>query len=170
MKLIDALSEWDEKSKTQIKQIYSQYCDDPMFLKNLINALKSTKLTAGASWLLKHHLESGARLNYGEEKRILRMLPKLENWQSELHLLQILPYFTESLDIITLKHYLITRLSHDNKFIRAWTYNGIFLLAEQNPEFRPEANKYFALAMQDEPASVKARLRQCFKKSNWAGP
>ena len=52
-------------------------------------------------------------------------------------------------------------LSDTNKFVRAWSYNGLAELAKQYPQYRGEVKQLFELAQNDdsEAASVKARIR-----------
>ncbi len=51
-------------------------------------------------------------------------------------------------------------LQDKNKFVRAWSYSGFYLLGQQYPEYQDEAKAYIVAAMQDEAPSVQARLRQ----------
>ncbi len=55
-------------------------------------------------------------------------------------------------------------LEDDNKFVRAWAYNGFYELAKQYPEYRTEAGQLFEMALRDEAASVKARVRNVMKQ------
>jgi hypothetical protein len=62
--------------------------------------------------------------------------------------------------------FLRTCLADENKFVRAWAYNGFYLLSQQYPEYQQETEQFFAMAMRDEAASVKARIRNILKKVN----
>ena len=55
--------------------------------------------------------------------------------------------------------------SRQEKFVRAWAYNGFYLLAVQHGEYEAEARQLLTMALRDEPASVKARVRNVLK--NW---
>lgn len=169
MNLNDAILKWDQKSRDDIAEIYTQFSSSPDFLESILKDLNSLKLSCGGSWLLKEHLESGATLSKPQEKAVVKALLKAQDWQTQLHLLQVFAFFQQNIQHADeLFLFLRLQLSHDNKFIRAWSYNAIYLLAEQNSAHRDEANKLFSLAMRDEAASVKARLRNCVKKSSWA--
>lgn len=55
-------------------------------------------------------------------------------------------------------------LISDNKFVRAWAYNGFYELALQYPAYKTEVKKFLDMAMKDEAASVKARVRNILKR------
>ena len=55
-------------------------------------------------------------------------------------------------------------LTDQNKFVRAWSYNGLYELATSFPSLRKEAERFFDMALADEAASVKARVRNIMKK------
>jgi len=55
-------------------------------------------------------------------------------------------------------------LVDDNKFIRAWAYNGFYELSVQYPEHKDETKQFFEMAMRDEAPSVKSRIRNIMKK------
>ena len=55
-------------------------------------------------------------------------------------------------------------LVNDTKFVRAWAYSGLYELAFQYPEYKEEAKQLFEMAMRDEPASVKSRIRKVMKE------
>jgi len=54
-------------------------------------------------------------------------------------------------------------LSDTNKFVRAWSYNALHLLAKVEPKFAAEVAEILRMGLEDEPPSVKARIRQCLK-------
>ena len=55
-------------------------------------------------------------------------------------------------------------LVDNNKFVRAWAYNGFYELAVQYPEYEKETKQFFEMAMRDEAPSVKSRIRNIMKK------
>jgi len=54
---------------------------------------------------------------------------------------------------------LIEQRESEQKFVRAYSYNGMHLVACQHPQYEAEAAEYFELAQADEAASVRARVR-----------
>ena len=55
-------------------------------------------------------------------------------------------------------------LTATNKFVRAWSYNGLYELARRDPVYLPEVEQIFELALRDEAPSVKARIRNLQKE------
>tara|TARA_X000000950_G_C13560143_1_gene515241 strand:- start:130 stop:309 length:180 start_codon:yes stop_codon:yes gene_type:complete len=50
----------------------------------------------GASWLLKHHLESNGCLCFIDVALLYQALQELNDWESRLHILQCLPFLRVS--------------------------------------------------------------------------
>ena len=83
------------------------------------------------------------------------------HWEASLHLLQMLPGWPIPRGKTKrLAKRLRENLEADNKFVRAWCYNGLFELARQHGEFRDEVSQLLDQAEQTEAASVKARIRK----------
>ena len=93
------------------------------------------------------------------------MLQSLEHWESRLHVLQSIPYMpipgTHKKKVET---FLRECLVDDVKFVKAWAYSGFYELAVQYPEYQDEAEQFFEMAMRDQPASVRSRIRNIMKK------
>lgn len=132
------------------------------------NTVSKASHSIAITWLLKYALEQNELpLNRQQVDQLFSILPELTNWQCQLHLLQSLIY-------IPFKHhntkplvtFLRNTLTSDNKFVRAWSYNGWYLLAKVAPEYQQDVSTFFNLAMQDEVPSVKARIRQLNKQAN----
>ncbi len=159
------IAQWDGKSANDIGDIYSCYCCDSSFIPTIIDLVANVSLQKGATWLLKRHLENKNRLADAEVAEIYDQLKIMEQWESRLHILQCLPF----IPIIKPKKkkvesFLRTCLLDNNKFVRAWAYNGFYELAVQYPEYKKEAHQFFEMAMRDEAPSVKSRIRNILKK------
>lgn len=126
--------------------------------------MENPACTIGASWLVKHHLESNKSLSENERTVVYQLLPALEEWQARLHVLQSIPLMPipescwQALEI-----FLRQSLNDPNKFVRAWTYNGLHELARFNDALREEVDAILEMGLRDEPASVKARIRNIKK-------
>ena len=156
---------WDGKSKDDIETIFFRHQHEPDFVTNLILYLNDLTLQAAASWLLKRYLESGKQIHQKQIKTIYLQLPQLAHWQAKLHILQCmshLPIDSESKDSIY--PFVRRHLSDDNKFVRAWSYHGMYELARQHPEYHNETQQYFDMALHDEAPSVRARIRNLLKQ------
>lgn len=164
MSLQQAIKHWDGRSSEDISAIYEEHKHSDQFIHQLLQLSKRQAWQTGASWLLKHSLEDGIELGGEEIAQMVESFTPELNWQARLHLLQSLPYLSiDSFPKSRLEAFLRRSLSEQNKFVRAWAYNGFYLLAVQYPEHREEVKHFFDLAMRDEPASVKARIRNIIK-------
>ncbi len=184
------LAAWDGKSKSSITAIYTYFHNHHGFVDALCQSFKDIELQQSASWLLKHLLEQNFKqfkcqhkhLKYSKEdvetlfqqqslslenrQVIFSQLKALEHWQTKLHLLQSLPYLLivdEHKD--QLEHFLRLALIDQNKFVRAWAYNGFYLLSCQYPQYREEAEQFLNMGLRDEPVSVQARIRNIPRKN-----
>jgi hypothetical protein len=166
MALAAQLKQWDGKSADDIAAIYQAACHSKGFVSELISLLGQQDCQSGASWCLKAWLEQNNSLNQAQTDAVLDSLPMLDDWQSKLHVLQCLPYLKISGKARnTLESFLRQNLGAENKFVRAWSYNGFFELACEFPEYRKQVQQFFEMAMRDESASVKARIRNLQKKN-----
>ena len=159
------LKGWDKKSSDDITAIYQLYCSDDLLTTKLINCLDNIDCQTAASWLLKHHLEIKGEQSTDVSSRIYNRVYYLEDWQSRLVILQsmnVLPIDQQS--VKSVEAFVRNCLADSNKFVRAWAYNGFYLLAKQHSKFQGEAIQFFNLGMTDEPSSVKVRIRKCLEQ------
>lgn len=165
MSLEQALHQWDGRSAEEIGFIYDRYAGHTDFVLSISALIKKSDSQKGASWLLKRHLENEQQLEPKQTAQLWALLSDLECWETKLHLLQSLPYLkVGNNDKQSVECFLRHCLSDNNKFVRAWAYHGFYELSLQYPEYQEETKKFFALAMEDEAASVKARIRNILKK------
>lgn len=164
MSLKEEIATWNGKSADDIQTIYKRYCHVSHFPGNIIDLIKDPSCQKGATWLIKHHLDSSHCLEQEQSQALCNLLNQLEHWETRLHMLQCFEYIQiVETEKKTTEHFLRVCLSDDNKFVRAWAYNGFYLLSRQYPEYREEAFRFFDMAMKDEAASVKARIRNIMK-------
>ena len=160
-----AMADWDGKSAADIGGIYRQCGDSPSFVADSIQLAAQPPYQKAATWLLKAHCDAGHSLAPKHIAGIYALLPTLSDWESILHVLQCMPYMpVANSDRKKVERFLRLCLSDTNKFVRAWSYNGFYELARQYPQYRQEAEQFFAMALRDEAASVKARIRNIMKK------
>jgi len=95
---------------------------------------------------------------------VFKLLPQFGHWETKLHILQCIPFLqiakTEKKEV---EAFLRKCLVDNNKFVRAWAYNGFYEISVQYPEYRNETKQFFDMAMRDEAPSVKARIRNIMK-------
>lgn len=165
MCLEQEIANWNGKSSDAIEAIYSQYANSKAFISNIIALSISEETQTGATWLLKRHLENGIKLNDKETALLFNHLPSLQHWEPRLHVLQSLPYLIIGKnEKLLVEMFLRNCLSDKNKFLRAWAYNGFYEISVQYPEYRKDTQEFFNMAMRDEAASVKARIRNIVKR------
>jgi hypothetical protein len=160
-----ALKGWDKKSSDDIADIYELYCSDDLFTSKLISFLDNIDYQTACSWLLKHHFESKGEQSVDVSSKIYTKVVYLKDWQSRLLVLQsmsALPIDDKS--VKSVEFFIRDCLADTNKFVRAWAYNGFYLLAKQHPKFVDEAIQFLNLGMTDEPSSVKVRIRKCLEQ------
>lgn len=160
-----ALVNWNGKSSSDIELIYNQFIKEEDFLEWVISFLSDEKLQVGASWLLKRLLEGTGTLSNQQNNLVVLTGVNFESWQAKLHFLQILPFLTMVNDHRNqLEYFIKVNITDQNKFVRAWSYNGLYLLATRYTDLRQEAQQFFDMALKDEAASVKARIRNILKQ------
>lgn len=165
MSIEQAMADWNGKSAEDITAIYDRYCQAEFFIADLIRLSSQNACEKAATWLVKHYLEKRHRLEPGEIAELYKAAQNFENWEAKLHILQCIQYMpiAES-EKNRVEHFLRECLMDTNKLVRAWAYSGFYETALQFPEYRGEAQELLAMAMQDEAASVKARIRSVLKK------
>ena len=165
MSIETELRGWDGKSVAVLGEMFARHADAPGFAADLVRLSMDAACQDGATWLLKAWLESGRGLSAAGRRELFDGLAELVSWRARLHVLQCLPYIAiESEDKAALEAFARGAIADDNKFVRAWGYNGFYLLARRYPQYREEARRFFAMAMRDEPASVRARVRAILRQ------
>ncbi len=156
---------WDGKSADAINAVYDRHSSEPEFLDRILVLINDASYQKGATWLLKQWLSSGNPIQVRHVKHVYSSLPSLIDWESKLHVLQSMPYMAIGKhEKSIVESFLRNTLTDPNKFVRAWAYNGFYELAIQYPEYVTEVKQFFEMALRDEAASVKARIRNLLKK------
>ncbi|PLA74461.1 hypothetical protein CYQ88_06150 [Hydrogenovibrio sp. SC-1] len=163
--LEQAILNWDGKSVAELAGILDAHLHDADFMDFLIELVGRETCQKGASWLLKAAFEQGQTVSAKQTAGILDQLHLLTDWESKLHALQCLPFLTiDAPQKLPVEQFLRATLCDHNKFVRAWAYNGFYVLAKQYPEYQTETEQFFEMAMRDEAPSVKARIRNLLKQ------
>ena len=168
--LIEALSSFDGKRIDTLEAIAGAFPASPQLLTQLCELTQSEerRMQSASTWLLRRYHQARAELSPQQTAQLLQVLLRDAYWEARLHVLQLLgdlcipPEFVAALWAA-----LIKQIKDRNKLIRAWSYNGLALLAHHNERYRNEALSRLAHGEQDEAASVRARIR-CLRQSlNW---
>ena len=171
MNLQDDIQAWDKKSKQDILNVYNRHSGNADFIRCLLDLSKHDDCSEGATWLLKHALENGLELNDQLIDGFCGLIELELPWQSILHILQLLPFITVPAQRRHQMMAFIRKSTEDeNKFVRAWAYNGLYELANTYSEYRDGLSVVFDAAEETEPPAVKARIRNVKKAiaKNWS--
>lgn len=173
MDLKSAIESWDGQSAEALCRIHAQHRHDPGLARALVELIGSVRYRMAATRLLKRHLEADPVIpdRAGVARALYARLDKLEHWECRLHILQCLPCLPiEDDSAAAVEKFLRTALADENKFVRAWAYNGFHLLARQHGRFAEEAAAILTAGLRDESPSIKARIRKCLDETGpWAG-
>ena len=163
--LEQALSSWDQKSTAGITAIYQRFAEQTDFVQLLIELIRKDSTAVGSTWLLKHYLECGGKLDAEQVASVYGSVEHLTQWQARLHLLQSMPDMpVPEPHRAPVELFVRKGLSDENKFVRAWSYNGLFELALIYSDLRDETQTVLSMALQDEAPSVKARVRNLLQQ------
>lgn len=175
MDLMAELAAFDGRHTDVLEALAARLEPDETVVHELIRiaGAENDAMQSPATWLLKRFQDRGHAFSTAEVTALLDLLEHVGDWEAKLHLLQTL----SSLPIpkgreTTLRDLLVGDgfLSNPNKFVRAWSYNGLAALASQHAAFRPAVAKRLKAAVTDEAPSVRARIRNILKSADWATP
>ncbi len=145
----------------ELELLYSVHNKSDTFVTDILYQLKRAQTEKQASWLLKKYFGTQENISHQLNDEVLQAMLIVQHWEAQLHLLQTLPYLTipKSTAPIIKKH-LLSLTENNNKFIRAWAYNGLHVLQSQYPQYRYDIMPRLKKALLDESPSVQARIRQ----------
>jgi len=117
-------------------------------------------IRTGATWLLKNWAGNGVELTAQQTRALLATLPDLVNWEARLHLCQMLPHIRiPKASIGTLVWFLESCQCDENKYLRAWAYDGFHELSRQYPEYNEYVRGILDEGEAEKSAAVRARIR-----------
>ncbi len=169
MRVEAELARFNGKDTALLKRIAERHVPNTATVRKLLALAKGNKvvLQSGATRLLKWWCERGLSFNKRQSSDLVGLLRKDIPWESRLHILQMLSALSIADEQKSKLHRVLSdNLTHANKFVRAWAYNGLAVLAVRFPEYKKEAYEILEMGMRDEVASVKARIRNVMKASN----
>ena len=160
--LISELQKWDGKHTAFLKAVYTINNKNPLFIDDLISIYSTNaELEHAATWLIKHHIDLGERLHKEKLGHLLKKLGKLNHWESQLHVLQLVPKVT-----ITQEHAQLIEpevrklLQSEKKFVKAVAYEAYFEVVKLFPELNNEFLLICEDAFEKESASVRSKLKK----------
>lgn len=169
MSLRDELELFDGRHTDVLERILSRPRQANSLIRDMVLLVtdKEQKIQTGATWLLKRLAENHVPFKTEHLIALFGSLSELTHWTSKLHICQMLPHVTiPAGSERTLVWFLERNLFDENKFLRAWSYNGFWELARQHPEYVDDAMEQIERGETDKAASVKARIRKIRKAMN----
>ena len=153
---------WDGVHIEYLAELYGANSSRLEFFENLVTiCVNEQDLQKTATWLIKHHYDNGQTLPKQLTERLLTSCKTVKNWEAKLHLLQLLPYFKlTNKSIILTEDFIRKCLEDNNKFVRAWAYNGFYELTKYIPELREELEFVCQRAMETESAAIKSKVKK----------
>ena len=169
MSIRQELELFDGKHTDALERVLSSHRPTHSFIGSLITlaAVKEETIQTGATWLLKRLAENQVHFTQRTLIALFGSLQGLTHWLSKLHICQMLQYVDipkDSTDNIV--WFLERNLMDENKFLRAWSYNGFYELAKQNENYLAVAIDQLERGETDSAASVRARIRNIRKAVN----
>jgi len=163
MSLKSEIALWDGKSAEDIRDVYIEHAHTRGFLSRLVRLATDPECEVGATWLVKHHLETTeCKMTLSVAKAWYACANTLTHWEARLHMLQCTPRVpVPNACVKPIRGFLDTCLTEENKFVRAWAFTGYCELAKSHPRYRKLVDELLDDGEQHDPgASVRARIRQ----------
>ncbi|SRR6266446_7622762 len=169
MSIREELESFDGKHTDVLERVLSRHRRTSPLIEGLVLLVvdQEPNIQTGATWLLKRLAENHVQFKQAHLIALFGSLSELAHWLAKLHVCQMLPYLmipkaSES----SLIWFLERNLYDENKFLRAWSYNGFYELARQHKEYIDYAIEQIESGETDKAASVKARIRSIRKAMN----
>jgi hypothetical protein len=164
--LIQRLQNWDGKHTDYLIAVYRDHLDEDSFFVQLVDlCLTHPETQIPGTWIIKHHYDQKESLDDDLMNHLLREGNQFSDWETRLHLLQILPKVKMEQETVPyVEEWVRKGLKDDNKFVRAWSYQGLYEVAKHIPEMKKELRLLCEDALQLESASVQARVRKVVKQ------
>lgn len=169
-RLREALAAFDGKVVAPLQAVADGAAFDAGSVDALLTFLENEEASfqVGATWLLLNVPTLHPHLDAAASARLFAILGEDVSWPVALHILQLFPHLpitaTEAAEVHPL---LAAWAGHKRPFVRAWAANALYLVADRNPQLRAAVAPRLHDALDDEKASVRARLRNATARSTW---
>jgi len=161
MSLKKDLELFDGKHISMLERIAEHYRPSSARIAELLElaGAPNPRMQQAATWILKRWLETGTSLSDEHIKGLTRVLSKIHHWEAMLHICQMLSHLAIPRSCKKkIESFLLARLTEENKFVRAWAYNGLYELVKQLGD-TGQVMPLLMKGMNDEAASVRARVK-----------
>ncbi len=160
------LLKWNGKHIDFLIDVYNTNLQYPSFINNIIEIYSTdNELEHSTSWIIKHHIDNGKALEQDQIEKMLQKTGKLNYWESQLHLLQIIPgiRLTEK-QAESIEPHILKLLESEKKFVRAAAYEAYFEVVRFFPDLSTEFRTACEKALTKESASVKVKIKRILSK------
>ena len=167
-RLEGALKRYDGKTTATLSEIRAAFGGRQTFPSDLVRlaAHDDTRVSEGATWLIKDLLDGGARLTPSQTEDLLGRLDAVSSWQAQLHICQAAGRLETPAHLTdACADWLTSLLQSDRPFLRAWSMDALQHLASRSRKLAGRAEAALAAAEQDPAASVRARARNWRKRA-----
>jgi hypothetical protein len=170
MLLKDDIANWDSKDTKHIKRVYATHYEQQGFHEFLISLFPSIDHQDGATWLLKHAIDSGDLVPESIDpvfiENMCTTLESLIAWPAQLHVLQILTVvlFPDSC-ADPVEDFARSCMNSKKTFVRAWSHSVLYSATRNDPSKHKATIDLLEATLHSNstPASVKARIRNTLK-------
>ncbi len=161
-RLRNDLLQWDRKHTEYLKLVYARHKQDRGFINLIIGLfLMESELEHATSWLLKHHMDHGQTLEQGQVDKVFQKFGELGYWETQLHLLQILPNVSaSSKQMAILEPHIRKLFGSDKKFVKAAAYPAYLEIVKRFPELKNDFLDSCQEALIRESASVRVKIKR----------
>ena len=162
----DVLSDFDNRSTGSLEAWLDELPEAPGLTEEVaqellgLTATEPGRLGAAATWMLKALLERGLVLERKQVARLGRTLDSLTDPWAALHVCQSVRFFqVTARNVSQFARFFERCAATDQKFLRAWSIDGYWRLAQAHERLLPRALELLEHGAKDTAASVKARVR-----------
>lgn len=159
------LAAWNG-SAAALDALHAHHAEAADYPHHLAELLDTPALHKGVGGLLKRHFAAHPEMAPPElADALLTRLAELRAWEARLNFLQFLAHLPiPAARLAETTAFVRTCLADSNRFVRAWAYHGMYVLACQHPPMRGEVAEILAMGLRDEPAAVRARICHCLEQ------
>jgi hypothetical protein len=160
------LQNWNQNQVEELKTLYTEQHLNPEFMTSIVELfIEERTLEISASWLIKQHYDNKGILNSDQLEQVMGRLSQLNHWESELHLLQIIPKLELSPRLVEiLEPELGSRLQSKYTFVRASAFAAYAEIVAYIPELKTEFKAKCLLAAEHEKPSVMVKINRIISK------
>lgn len=160
--LKNTLLKWDGRHVDLLIDVYDSKIQDPSFINDIIELYSTNnELEHATSWIIKYHIDNGKTLKQAQIGKLFQKIAQLSYWESQLHLLQLIPKLTLTKHhVASIAPHVLELLESEKKFVKAAAYEAYFEIVNFFPELSSEFHAACEEALTKESASVKVKIKR----------